>query len=370
MISSEDKSMSGKHPDSGMPGLRVMRKAIATRDRRFDGRFVYGVVTTGVFCRPSCASRLAKPENVRFFATAAQAQAAALRPCKRCDPTAADSRSSQRIQSLAEFIDRHADEPLSLGTLARRAHWSPAHLQRTFKTVLGVSPKAYHDAARLRLLKGSLKAGKSVLEAIDGAGFQSSSRVYARGTRNLGMTPSAYRAGGAGETISYAFRNTALGPLLMAATDRGVCFAQFGSGELALVAQLQTEFPKASMAASGNTKSAALDDWMRAFEKHIAGQAPRPGLPLDMRGTAFQIRVWRFLLAIPEGDVVSYAEVAKGIGKPKAVRATASACAGNRIAVLVPCHRVLRSDGGLGGYRWGLERKRLLIASERRRGVE
>jgi AraC family transcriptional regulator of adaptative response/methylated-DNA-[protein]-cysteine methyltransferase len=270
---------------------------------------------------------------------------------------------------LAEFIDSHADEPLSLENLARQAHWSPAHLQRTFKAVLGVSPKAYHDAARLRLLKGSLKAGKSVLEAIDGAGFQSTSRVYARGTRNLGMTPSAYRAGGAGETISYAFRNTALGPLLMAATDRGVCFAQFGSGEAALVSQLQGEFPKAAVVASGNTTSVALDDWMRAFEKHIAGDAPRPDLPLNLRGTAFQIRVWRFLLGVPVGDVMSYAEVASGIGEPTAIRAAASACARNRIAVLVPCHRVLRSDGGLGGYRWGLERKRLLIDAERRRSV-
>jgi AraC family transcriptional regulator, regulatory protein of adaptative response / methylated-DNA-[protein]-cysteine methyltransferase len=365
----EDKSMTGENHDSAMPGLRTMRKAIATRDRRFDGRFVYGVVTTGVFCRPSCSSRAARPENVRFFANPSQAQAAGLRPCKRCDPAASHSRSSQRIQSMAKYIDNHADEPLSLANLARQAHWSPAHLQRTFKAVLGVSPKAYHDAARLRLLKGSLRAGKSVLEAIDGAGFLSTSRVYARGSRNLGMTPSAYRAGGAGEIISYAFRNTALGPLLMAATDRGVCFAQFGSGEAALVSQLQAEFPKAAMGTSSGSTSVALDDWMRAFEKHIAGHAPRPDLPLDLRGTAFQIRVWRFLLGVPEGDVMSYAEVASGIGEPKAVRAAASACARNRIAVLVPCHRVLRSDGGLGGYRWGLERKRLLIDAERRRSI-
>jgi AraC family transcriptional regulator, regulatory protein of adaptative response / methylated-DNA-[protein]-cysteine methyltransferase len=369
MIFTEDKAMSSEHQEAAMPGLRAMRKALATRDRRFDGRFVYGVVTTGVFCRPSCASRAAKPENVRFFATPAQAQEAGLRPCKRCDPTANNSRSSQRIQSMAKYIEQHADEPWSLENLARQAHWSPAHLQRTFKAALGISPKAYHDAARLRLLKSGLKAGKSVLEAIGGAGFQSTSRVYARGTRNLGMTPSAYRAGGAGETISHAFRNTALGPLLMAATDRGVCFAQFGSGEAALVTQLQAEFPKAALLASSSTKSGALDDWMRAFEKHIAGRAPRPDLPLDMRGTAFQIRVWRFLLGVPEGDVMSYTEVASGIGEPAAVRAAASACARNRIAVLIPCHRVLRSDGGLGGYRWGLERKRLLIDAERRRNV-
>lgn len=352
-----------------MPGLRAMQNAVATRDERFDGQFVYGVVTTGVYCRPSCASRRAKPQNVRFFARPAQAEAAGLRPCKRCGPRAEHLRATGRIRSIAEYIDKHADAPLSLSTLARQAHWSPAHLQRTFKAVLGISPKAYHDAARLRLLKGSLKAGKSVLASIDSAGFQSTSRVYARGARNLGMTPSAYRAGGTGETIAYAFRDTALGALLMAAANRGVCFAQFGASEAALVAQLKAEFPKATLVPSSNSQSQELDDWMRAFEKHIAGRAPRPDLPLDLRGTAFQIRVWRFLLGVAEGDVMSYAEVANGIGEPNAIRAAASACAANRIAVLVPCHRVLRADGGLGGYRWGLERKRLLIDAERRRGI-
>jgi AraC family transcriptional regulator of adaptative response/methylated-DNA-[protein]-cysteine methyltransferase len=361
--------MTNEQRNPGMPAVPTMRKAIAMRDARFDGQFVYGVVTTGVYCQPSCSSRPAKPGNVRFFANSGDAEAAGLRPCKRCEPNAAHSRSTRRVQAIAEYIDQHANDSLSLETLARRAHWSPAHLQRTFKAVLGVSPKAYHDAARLRLLKGSLKAGKSVLAAIDGAGFQSTSRVYARGTRNLGMTPSAYRAGGAGETIAHAFRDTVLGPLLMGATDRGVCFAQFGPGEATLIAQLRAEFPKAMVVASTNTKSRALDDWMQAFEKHIAGRAPRPDLPLDLRGTAFQIRVWRFLLGVPEGDVMSYTEVASGVGAPKAVRAAASACAANRIAVLVPCHRVLRADGGLGGYRWGLERKRLLIDSERRRSV-
>ncbi len=168
--------------DANMPGHRTMKKAIAIRDERFDGKFVYGVVTTGIYCRPSCTSRPAKPQNLRFFANPAQAEAAGLRPCKRCQPNAGHGRSTGRIQAIAEYIDRHADEPVSLETLARQAHWSPAHLQRTFKAVLGISPKAYHDAARLRLLKGSLKAGKSVLESIDGAGFQSTSRVYAHGT--------------------------------------------------------------------------------------------------------------------------------------------------------------------------------------------
>ncbi|HEX3845822.1 MAG TPA: methylated-DNA--[protein]-cysteine S-methyltransferase [Steroidobacteraceae bacterium] len=278
-----------------------------------------------------------------------------------------DDRIVGRMQALARHIDTHAAEPLALAQLAKRAHLSPTHLQRTFKAVMGVSPKAYQDAARLKQLKSGLKSGKSVLEAITAAGFESTSRVYGHAPRSLGMTPSAYRAGGAGEHIAYAHRRTALGSLLMAATERGVCFAQFGESEAALVARLQREFPNAALQPSAMTGSTELDAWMQALEGHLAGGAPRPDLPLDLRGTAFQIRVWRFLLGIPEGNVVSYGELARGIGAPTAVRAAASACAANRVAVLVPCHRVLRGDGGLGGYRWGLERKRVLIEQERAR---
>jgi len=352
-------------PDATMPTETAMRRAVATRDESFDGAFVYGVVTTGVYCRPSCRSRPAKPENVRFFASPAAAQSAGLRSCKRCEPRAVHDRTTQLMQALAQYIDQNAGETLSLARLAKQAHLSPAHLQRKFKAVLGVSPKAYQDAARLKRLKSGLKSGQSVLDSITDAGFQSTSRVYGATTHNLGMTPSAYRAGGAGETIAYACRDTALGPLLMAATDRGVCFAQFGKNEAALTTQLRSEFPCATVAASPMADSPELDAWIRSFEAHIAGRAPRPDLPLDLRGTAFQIRVWRFLLQVHEGDVISYSELAAGIGAPKAVRAAASACAANRIAVLVPCHRVLRGDGGLGGYRWGLERKRALIDRER-----
>jgi AraC family transcriptional regulator, regulatory protein of adaptative response / methylated-DNA-[protein]-cysteine methyltransferase len=350
-----------------MPTQDSMRQAIAERDATYDGAFVYGVVTTGVYCKPSCASRRAKSENIRFFANPEAAEAAGLRACKRCRPRAQHDRTSQLMRVLADYIERNADEPLSLKQLAEQAHLSPAHLQRTFKAMLGVSPKAYHDAARFRLLKSGLKAGKSVMDSITEAGFQSTSRIYGHATRNLGMTPSAYRAGGAGETIVHAFRDTALGPLLMAATARGVCFAQFGASESQLIAQLKSEFPSANIGASDMTHSPQLDAWIQAFDAHVAGSLPRPDLPLDLRGTAFQIRVWKFLLGVPEGEVMSYSEVASGIGAPKAFRAAASACAANRIAVLVPCHRVLRGDGGLGGYRWGLERKRALIDQERAR---
>jgi AraC family transcriptional regulator, regulatory protein of adaptative response / methylated-DNA-[protein]-cysteine methyltransferase len=219
------------------------------------------------------------------------------------------------------------------------------------------------------LLKSSLKSGKSVLASIGDAGFQSTSRIYGHATRNLGMAPSVYRAGGLGETIAYAFRNTALGPLLMAATMRGVCFAQFGHSESALLAQLKAEFPRAQVVASTMTQSSELNAWIEALEAHIASSAPRPDVPLDLRGTAFQIQVWKFLLGVPAGSAVSYSEVAQGIGAPKAFRAAASACAANRIAVLIPCHRVLRGNGDLGGYRWGLERKRALLDHERRAGA-
>ena len=352
---------------AAMPSELAMRRALAARDAAFDGAFVYGVVTTGVYCRPSCASRPAKPSNVRFFPDPDAAERTGLRSCKRCKPRATHDQTVARMQTLARYIEAHAEEPLSLQQLSVLIHISPAHLQRTFKNVMGISPKALHDAARLSLLKGALRAGKSVLESITEAGFQSTSRVYGHAMRNLGMTPSTYRQRGEGEAIAYAYRDSALGSLVMAATMRGVCFAQFGSSKEALVRQLREEFPKACIVESSMTDSPELDAWVLAFETHIAGTGPRPELPLDLRGTAFQVRVWKFLLGVPESTVVSYGEVAQGIGAPKAVRAAASACAANRVAVLVPCHRVLRGDGGLGGYRWGLDRKRALIDIERAR---
>jgi len=273
------------------------------------------------------------------------------------------------MHSLASFIDRHADEKLSLERLAAEAQLSPAYLQRSFKAVLGVSPKAYQDGARLRLLKNGLKAGKSVLTAIMDAGFQSTSRVYGQAARELGMSPTLYRRGGEGETICYASRSTSLGCLTMGATARGVCFAEFGADAAELLDRLRSEFPRAALIPSAQAASPELDAWIESFDAHIGRNAPRPELPLDLRGTAFQIRVWRFLVGVPDGATLSYSALAAGVGAPKAVRAAASACAANRIAVLVPCHRVLRGDQSLGGYRWGLERKRTLLAAERSRRV-
>ncbi len=340
---------------------------VRARDATADGDFVYAVRTTGVFCRPSCPARPARPENVTFFATGEAARAAGFRPCLRCRPLAAEGRDPMtgRIEALAAFIRAHADEPLPLARLAAEAGISPFHLQRAFKAVLGVSPRDYQAAERLKAFKAHLRAGDSVLGATFEAGYGSTSRVYEQVDGGLGMTPSAYRAGGAGETIRHAVRETALGPLMMAATDRGVCFVQFGDNAEALIQQLRAEFPRAELSPAGEDAAAPLDAWMAALDDHLSRGAPRPDLPLDLRGTAFQLRVWRFLLSVKPGQVVSYSELAAGVGAPKAVRAAASACAANRLAVLIPCHRALRADGALGGYRWGLDRKRALLDAER-----
>ncbi len=272
---------------------------------------------------------------------------------------------ASRMQDLAAYIRAHADEPLPLSRLAEAAGLSPYHLQRSFKAVIGVSPKAFQAAERLKGFKARLRAGDSVLGATFDTGYGSTSRIYEQVDGGLGMTPSAYRSGGAGETIAWAVRDTALGPLMMAATGRGVCFVQFGDSAEALLAQLTVEFPKASLTPAGEAAREPLDAWMAALDDHLSRAGPRPDLPLDLRGTAFQVAVWRFLLSLKPGEVVSYGEVAAGVGAPKAVRAAASACARNRLAVLIPCHRVLRADGGLGGYRWGLARKRALLDAER-----
>jgi AraC family transcriptional regulator of adaptative response/methylated-DNA-[protein]-cysteine methyltransferase len=341
--------------------------AVRNRDARCDGKFLYGVLTTGVFCRPSCPSRRPLRKNVRFYATAEGAQRDGLRPCLRCRPlaTPGDDPHAARIHAVARYIEAHADETLPLSALAARARLSPFHFQRRFKAVVGVSPKQYLDACRMNRLKTGLRAGERVTGAIYDAGFGSASRVYERVDTRLGMTPRQYREGGAGVAISYAVAETPLGLTMMAATDRGLCFVQFGAGEADLLAQLEREYPGATLAPMDAAARAPFAQWMAALAAHLEGTRPRLDLPLDVRGTAFQMKVWSFLQRIPYGEVRSYAEVAKAIGAPKAVRAVGSACAANRIAVAIPCHRVIRGDGGLGGYRWGLARKRALIDAER-----
>ena len=349
-----------------VPSEEEMRKAIDARDKGSDGDFYYGVITTGVFCRPSCTSRAAKAENLRFFTGIEAAMAAGFRPCKRCQPTEGLPQVT-RLVEIASHIEKHADEKLTLSKLAALVGLSSSRLQRIFKEAFGISPKAYQDAVRFRHYKYSLQQGGGVTDAILSSGYGSISRVYGDATRNIGMTPKAYRAKGLNETISYACRNTELGLMMMAATEKGVCFVQFADDEALLLSLLKAEFSNAELSVSMAQNDPELDRWMNALAQHINGGIPRPDLPLDMRGTAFQMKVWQFLLSIKEGDVLSYGEVATQIDKPKAVRAVASACAKNRIGVLIPCHRVLRGDGSLGGYRWGLDRKRALLDAERQR---
>lgn len=341
-----------------------MRKAIAARDPSTDGLFYYGVITTGIYCKPSCSSRSAKAENMRFFTSAEAATLAGFRSCKRCRPNE-NNPQLEKLVKLARHIETHAQHRLTLADLAAVANLSSYRVQRLFKEAFGVTPRIYQDSVRIKRFKQSLKKGNGITDSIFSSGYGSISRVYGEATRNIGMTPKAYRTGGAGEQIAYACRSSTLGKIMMAATDKGVCFAQFGDCEKSLITQLEMEFPNAELEASPAAESTELDAWIEALERHISDGAPRPDLPIDMRGTAFQIKVWQFLLSIRAGDVISYGEVAKNIHRPGAARAVASACARNRIGVLIPCHRVLRGDGNLGGYRWGTDRKLALLDAER-----
>jgi AraC family transcriptional regulator of adaptative response/methylated-DNA-[protein]-cysteine methyltransferase len=269
------------------------------------------------------------------------------------------------MQKLCRYIESHAHEPLTLRALSRLAHLSPFHLQRTFKQAVGVTPKQYAEACRMKSLKQKLRGNSTVTAAVYDAGFGSGSRVYERVDTRLGMTPREYRKGGAGVEISYASSPTPLGTMMIAATDRGLCSLQFGEGEAELRARLSKEYPAAKVTPMSTKRRSEFADWMRALSKYLAGSATGLDLPLDVRGTAFQMKVWSYLQRIPYGEVQSYSEVAAGIGRPGAVRAVGSACASNQVALVVPCHRVIRGDGGLGGYRWGLPRKRALIERER-----
>lgn len=271
----------------------------------------------------------------------------------------------RRIQVLCRYIEANLDGPLTLRAMSRRVHVSPQHLQRSFKAFMGITPRQYAEACRLRRLKHALREGWSATDAIHDAGFGSGSRVYERTHAHLGMTPGQYRRGGAGVGISYAVADTIMGLLMIAATDRGVCFVQFGEDGDALLDALRREFPRAEPRPMP-PDAEGFAEWIQALEAYLRGGVPLPDMALDMRGTAFQLQVWRYLQGIPHGAVQSYTQVARGISRPDAVRAVAGACAANRVALLVPCHRVIRGDGGLGGYRWGIERKRALMELEAR----
>jgi AraC family transcriptional regulator of adaptative response/methylated-DNA-[protein]-cysteine methyltransferase len=337
--------------------------AVVGRDRRFDGRFVYAVRSTGVYCRPSCPSRRPAAENVLFFDSAATAERAGFRACKRCRPRAAvvGDGAAAAVRTAAAYIDAHADERITLAALARLTGMSPFHLQRVFRRELGVSPREYQEARRLERLRAQLRRGDTVSRATYEAGFGSPSRVYEQAGAKLGMTPAAYRRGGDGVRIRFAVVSSPLGKLLVAASANGVCTVTLGDDEAQLERRLRAELPRAVIERDEDGSLAALADRVLA---HLRGEAASHDLPLDVRGTAFQQRVWRALLAIPYGETRSYAEVATSIGQPTATRAVARACATNPVAVVIPCHRVIRSDGGLGGYAGGIERKVRLLEIE------
>jgi AraC family transcriptional regulator, regulatory protein of adaptative response / methylated-DNA-[protein]-cysteine methyltransferase len=340
-------------------------RAVSARDRSWDGRFVYAVQTTGVYCRPSCPARRPHRRNVAFFAAAAAAEQAGFRSCRRCRPLEvglADART-KTVREACRLLTEDRDEPWRLGALAKAVGVSPRHLLRTFKDTLGVTPRQYAAARRLAAFKGRLKKGDSVTGALYDVGFGSSSRLYEDVQGRLGMTPATYRRGGRGMTIGYTVARSPLGSLLVAATARGVAAVSLGDSEAALEAALRAEYPQAEIARDDG----GLQRWVALVLAHISGPAPRTELPLDVQATAFQHRVWQELRAIPRGETRSYSEVARRIGSPKASRAVARACASNRVALIVPCHRVVEAGGGLGGYRWGVARKRALLDAEKER---
>jgi len=332
-------------------------QAILERDARCDGKFVYGVRTTGVACRPSCPSRRPLRANVEFFETREAALRAGFRPCGRCGAEPATGNAA--LERALAYLDRHLEDRVTLADLAREVGLSPHHLQRTFTRALGLSPRRYQERRRLDGFKRRVRRGEAVGEATYGAGFGSSRALYESARAGLGMTPATYRRGGRGETIRFTVLPSEAGQLLVAVTERGLCAVQLGDEDAALERELAGEFPNAAIERDDRGLRRWADDVVAAMRGVELAR-----LPLDLRGTAFQLRVWRALQEIPRGETRSYAEVAARIGRPGASRAVAQACASNRVAMLMPCHRIMRADGDPGGYRWGAERKRRILAAE------
>lgn len=353
--------------------------AVVGRDGQRDGTFVYAVTTTGVYCRPTCPSRRPHRQNVQFFAAPDAAEGAGFRACRRCKPRDEAAPTVAMIEKVRTYIEANLDSRIMLSRLARHVGVSTFHLQRTFKRETGLSPAQYAAARRAERFRQELKQGANVTRATYDAGYSSSSRLYAVSNAQLGMTPSTYRRGGRGMHIRYATADTAFGRLLVAATERGVCFVELGDDDRALEAGLEAEYPLATR----EQAPAELREWTAAVLATLDGASPRAAqeargtrktegmqgtpvaVPLDVKATDFKWRVWRALQEIPYGETRSYAEVAAAIGAPKAVRAVANACATNNAALVIPCHRVIGSNGTLTGYRWGVERKRELLEHER-----
>jgi AraC family transcriptional regulator of adaptative response/methylated-DNA-[protein]-cysteine methyltransferase len=338
-------------------------RALEARNRDADGAFIVAVKTTGIYCRPICPSRTPKRENVRFYETPEQARAGGFRACKRCNPDASSPRDARldAVRAACRMIERAEEEAPSLEALGAEAGLSPFHLQRTFKAVMGITPRQYWDARRLSRLKHNLKSGESVTSALYGAGYGSSSRLYEKAGAQLGMTPASYGKGGAGAVIAYGMADTRLGRVIVGATARGICFVGLGDDDAALIAELSRDYPEATLAADPS----GLGDMLAEVARTLDGKEPHRDLPLDIRGTAFQRQVWEALRSIPMGETKTYAALAAQIGRPKAIRAVGTACANNPVSLIIPCHRAIGTDGTLRGYRWGLDRKKRLIETER-----
>lgn len=335
-------------------------RAVLARDPRWDGRFVLAVMSTGIYCRPSCPARRPLRRNVRFFARPEEAERSGFRACRRCRPKEV-SNAAAIVERAARELQASGDNGLKLAALAAALGTSPGVLRRAFRQTTGLTPRAFADALRLGRLKTELRGARNVADAIYGTGFGSSSRVYERSNEKLGMTPAAYRRGGKGMKIQYAFAESALGKVLVGATERGVSAVYLGDSEKTLAGELRREYPLAEAGPANQSFSR----WVREIVHRVAGEPARLDLPLDVKATAFQRRVWQELQSIPFGTTRTYSQIARALGKPKAVRAVARACATNPVSIVVPCHRVIREDGSLAGYRWGLTRKEKLIAQER-----
>lgn len=331
-------------------------KAVEERDGAMAGRFVYAVTSTGIYCRANCPSRRPDRKNVVFFDSPSLAERAGFRACRRCRPNEEGGEESLLRRAVAA-IDAGAGETFSLDELAARTGANPRQLHRLFRDTLGVTPRQYAAAARLDALKAKLRQGTPVTDAVYEAGYGSSSRLYENAGSRMGMTPAAYRKRGAGLAVTWDIGDTKLGRMLVASTERGICALYFGESDSALEMALVEEYPAAVL-------RRVEQPWMEPLAEAIAHSKPAPALPLDVQATAFQARVWEELRRIPFGETATYSDVADRIGKPGAVRAVASACARNPVSLLTPCHRVLRKEGALGGYRWGLDRKRRLLAME------
>jgi AraC family transcriptional regulator of adaptative response/methylated-DNA-[protein]-cysteine methyltransferase len=338
-------------------------RAVMSRDSLVEGQFVYAVMSTGIYCRASCPSRRPRRDHVVFFDSPAAAAASGFRACRRCRPD--DPRHvdpwPDRVSQTCEYLSI-ARRPVPLARLARRVGVSPFHLQRNFARLVGLTPREYAEACRLRRARRSLQQGSGVTSAIVGAGYGSTSRFYERAAPLLGMAPTTYARGGAGLLIRYAIGDSPLGKVLVAVTGRGVCGVAMGSSAAEVTRRLAQEYPAATLTARGG---GLLARWVREVVSHLEGRLPRLDLPLDVRATAFQWSVWQHLRTIPRGKTQTYTQVAAALGQPTAARAVARACATNPVSIVVPCHRVVREDGNLAGYRWGLDRKRRLIEQER-----